>query len=774
MSAPPTRCSTPSRFLQAALRERRQRGVRSASPGPLTTTLLAACLGAPVPTVLAAEVANEDAASDGSCRIARPDPRIDELLQADPGNPEIDITSDSGELGRAGDAVLSGNVTIRTGQRLLKADQAEVNAERRSVRLRGRMEYLDPQLHVVGESGDFIEGGGGQFKGAQFELLERSVRGAAEAARVSPDGVMELEGVRYTACPPGVDDWELQAGEIAIDQKSQIGTGRDVKLEFLGVPIFYTPWITFPVGDQRKSGLLFPTIGSSSKTGTLVAVPYYWNLAPNYDATLTGRWYSSRGIRVDPELRYLDDRSRSQLNVEYMFHDENRGESRSLIDWRHVTRLAPRTRLLIDAANVSDTDYFEDFGVGFEGTSVTYLDRYVDLRHDTGPWSFTARAQGHQIIDIELPEEDEPYQIVPQLTASGRWHDLPGGLGASLDAEATNFARPLGPEGARFDAEPSLEWRVDRDGAFFAANAGYRYTQYALQDVAPGVDDSPSRSLPTASLDTGLVLERAAGSRRGRLQTLEPRLLYLYVPFREQDHLPVFDTGLPDLNLVQLFRDNRYVGPDRVGDANQVSVGVTTRLLDSTRGRQYLSATLGQAYYFEDPRVRLPDEPVRDRSSSDVVAEIELAAFKNWNARFAYQWNPDQTRGERTETFIQYAPAPGRVVNAGYRFRRDLLEQVDVSGAWPISARWRGFARYVYSLQEEKTLDQFVGFEYASCCWAVRLITRRFVSSRTGDAETSFGLQLELKGLSSVGVDNEAFLRDAIRGYSSLPSAPRT
>ncbi|MEY2919082.1 MAG: hypothetical protein RL261_387, partial [Pseudomonadota bacterium] len=271
----------------------------------------------------------------------------------------------------------------------------------------------------------------------------------------------------------------------------------------------------------------------------------------------------------------------------------------------------------------------------------------------------------------------------------------------------------------------------------------------------------------------GFTLEREAGSKGNRIQTLEPRMLYLYVPYENQDNLPVFDTGIPDLNLVQLFRTNRYVGPDRIGDANQVSVGVTTRLLDASRGRQYLSATLGQAYYFQDPRVTLPGEPVRDRSTSDVVAEVELNAFKNWNARFAYQWNPDETQSERSETFVQYNPSPGRVINAGYRFRRDLLEQVDVSGAWPINNQWRGFARFVYSLQEDKTLDQFLGVEYSSCCWAVRVITRRFVSSRTGDAETSFGLQLELKGLSSVGVDNEAFLREAIRGYSSLPSAPR-
>lgn len=731
-------------------------------------------LACSVTTARAAE--DEPAPVGGQCRIVVPtDPRLEALLQADPNDERIQITSDTGELDRDGDAILSGNVTIRTGQRLLTADEAELNSTERSVKLKGRMEYLDPQLRVRGQGGSFVEGGGGTFEGAEFELPERSVRGAAKGAKVGPTGIMELKGVRYTACPPGIDDWELAAGEITIDQKNQMGTGRDVKLEFLGVPIFYTPWISFPVGDQRKSGLLFPTIGSSSKNGTQVAVPYYFNLAPNYDATLMSRYYSARGVRLDPELRYLDEDTRSQLNVEYLLYDEDRGEARSFVDWRHVTRFAPLTRLRIDAADVSDQDYFEDFGVGFEGTSVTFLNRYVDFRHDVGAWSFNARAQDYQVIDRDLPDDDAPYRILPQLTASGRWAGLPGGLGTALYVEATNFQRDqAGPQGVRVDALPSVSWRTDRGGTFLAANASYRYTQYALSDVAPGGDDAPSRSLPAASLDSGFVLERAAGTRGERVQTLEPRLLYLYVPYRDQEDLPVFDTGIPDLNLVQLFRDNRYVGPDRVGDANQVSLGVTTRLLDTTRGRQFLSATLGQAYYFEDPRVRLPDEPVRTRSSSDMIAELDLAAFKNWNARFAYQWNPDLSQGERTETFVQYAPTPGRVVNAGYRFRRDELEQVDVSGAWPLSQQWRGFARMVYSLREEKTLDQFVGFEYSSCCWAVRLITRRYISSRTGDADTSFGLQLELKGLSSVGVDNEAFLRDAIRGYSALPSGPRT
>jgi LPS-assembly protein len=520
--------------------------------------------------------------------------------------------------------------------------------------------------------------------------------------------------------------------------------------------------------------VLFPTIGNSGNTGTMLAVPWYWNIAPNRDATVFTRYYSSRGLRLDPEFRYLTDSSRGILYGEYLFDDRERGGSRSFAELRHTTRFRPRTRLQIDAANVSDSNYFEDFGSGFEGTSVTFLNRSAELRHDIGHWSVVGRAQDYQVIDDLLPDVDEPYTLAPQLAAFGSWRDLPGGLSATLRAEASNYLRDPGPQGLRLDVEPSLGWRVDGQGTYLAADAALRHTSYSLSDVAAGLDDSPTRSAPILSLDTGLVLERAAGSHGQRLQTIEPRLLYLYVPFREQDDLPVFDTALPDLNLVQLFRTNRYVGADRVSDANQVAVGLTTRLLDSAGGRQYLSATLGQAFYFDDPRVRLPDEPVSSRSSSDVVGELELSAYQDWSARVGVQWDPENTHIAKSDFSLQYRPASDRVINAGYRLQRDSIEQFDVSAAWPISREWRGFGRWVYSLRENKTLDQFIGLEYGSCCWALRLITRRYVGSRTGDTDTSIGLQLELKGLSSVGVDNEAFLRGTIRGYSALPPEPET
>jgi LPS-assembly protein len=729
----------------------------------LCAALLAACIA--IRPALAGDTACWPAAGQ--------DPRLQELLKADPDDPRINITSDTGELSRDGEASLRGNVRIQVGQRLLTADEAEIKAEERSASLKGAVEFLSPELHVTGSGGSFSDDGG-DFQGAEFELPEKAVRGSAENVKLREQRYLDLSGVSYTACPRGNEDWRLRAGLISLDQKNNMGTGRNVRLDVKGIPVLYSPWITFPVGDQRKSGLLFPTIGSSGRTGTNIAVPWYWNIATNYDATFTGRWFSKRGFRLDPEFRYLTDRSAGQVNAEYLFRDEETHESRYYVEMHDRTMFNPRTRLLVDAGDVSDVDYFEDFGVGLEGTSIAFVNRSAELRHDTDHWRLSGRIQDYQVIDFTLPEDDRPYTMLPRLNADGRWRNLGYGLEAGLRSEASYFDRDLGPVGLRVDVEPGLEWRAGGRGAYLAATAAWRYTGYSLNELDDGQDDTPDRSLPILSLDSGLVLDRRVGSEDQRTVTLEPRLLYLYVPYRNQQDLPIFDTGTPDLNTIELFRTNRYVGADRQGDANQLSAGITSRLLNFADGRQYLSATLGQAFYFEDPKVRLPDEPVRDRSTSDLIAELELTAFKSWSAKAGYQWNPDRSESEQSGIQLQYAPATDRVVNAGYRFRRDLLEQVDVSAAWPITRQWRGFGRWVYSLNEEKTLDRFIGVEYASCCWAVRLITRRFVSSRTGDTDTSFGLQLELGGLSSVGVDNEAFLEDAIRGYSAIPTEPQS
>ena len=536
------------------------------------------------------------------------------------------------------------------------------------------------------------------------------------------------------------------------------------------MPFIYLPWMTFPIGPQRQSGFFFPNIGGGSRNGAEVSLPYYWNIRPNADFMAEPVYYAKRGVDFAGELRYLTRRQRGTLDFNYLPNDEIEEIDRHHIQLKHVAELPGDWRFRIDATDVSDSRYFEDFAHGPEGTSVPFTERLAEATFRDEHWNVRAQIQDFQTIDEDLPVDDRPYARTPRVLASGDWDLGLGAIDYGFDAEFVNFERNVGVTGWRMDVAPRVGFDWSAPGFFVRPSGGFRYTQYSLENNDPGTDDSPTRSLPFASFDTGLVFERTAGSRGQRRMTLEPRALYLYAPFREQSELPLFDTGLPDLNLVQLFRANRYVGADRVNDANQVSFGLTSRLFNADTGAQYLAASFGQAYYFEKPRVVLPDEPVATRDTSDFIAQVSLSAYKNWNVEAGLQWNPEDTRSERSQLRLQYRPAGDKVLNLSYRTQRDRLEQTEVSGAWPIGKRWNVYARGVYSLRDSQMLERFAGFEYRACCWRLRAVARRSVSNREGTQETSFYLQLELKGLASVG-DADAFLEHTIRGYSPETSA---
>jgi LPS-assembly protein len=679
---------------------------------------------------------------------------------------EIEITSESAQLSRSGDARLKGDVQVRQGDKRISAEDVQYEAATGTFRVAGEAVYEDPQIRVRGESGTFDRAGEAHLGGARFELPSRPARGQAEKIAVTRAGKVSLDDVEYTTCPLGNEDWMLRARDIDLDTVARNGTGRNVRLDFKGVPILYTPIISFPLGAERKSGFLFPDFGYSSRSGVEFSAPYYFNLAPNYDLTLTPRLLSDRGVEMDTEFRYLTARQGGALAGVYLPNDKLRERDRSFVHWGHLGDFARSWRVFVDAANASDSNYFEDFGAGSEGTSTIYVERNAELRYYGEHWSLLSQLQNHQIIDQTIPEDVRPYSRVPRFVARGRWENAPLGLNYAFDGEAVYFLRDEGITGGRLDVQPEISLPVTGPGYYVIPSGAYRYTLYELGSVPAGGETSPSRSAPIASLDTGMIFERPFGAEWQRLLTFEPRLLYLYVPFRDQDDLPVFDTAIPDLNLVQLFRRNRYVGGDRLSDSNQLSAGFSARLLDNDTGRQFLSATLGQAFYFDSPRVTLPGEVASTREYSNSIAELDLTAYQNWNVRMAFEWDPDATQSEKAEFSVQYRPASESVINVGYRFRRDLIEQVDASVAWPVSRRWNLYAGAVYSLREESLIEEFAGLEYGSCCWRLRLVQRRYVSSRTGERDSSIALQLELSGLSSVGVPADAFLERAIRGYS--------
>ena len=664
-----------------------------------------------------------------------------------------------------GNARLCGNVQMTQGDRHIRADCVEYNATTQDAKLEGGIIFSDPQLTVRGGNGTYSPTLGATFEGTEFELPARNARGAARSMSMDANGKITLEDVSFSTCPANDVSWEMKAGRIELDTRARIGTGHGARVEFKGVPIFYAPWLSFPISTDRKSGFLFPNIGRTTRSGFELEVPYYFNIRPNIDFTASPIYYSKRGLDLAGELRYMTPRQRGSLNFDYLPSDDVAGRDRSRIELKHVAELPGDWRFRIDATDVSDSNYFEDFALGPEGTSVPFAERLAEATYRDEHLNVRAQFQDFQTIDDELPDEDRPYARTPRVLASGDWESGLGAINYGFDAEVVNFERNVGVTGWRADIAPRLGMDWSAPGFFVRPSAGFRYTQYSLKDVAPGTDDSPTRSLPFASLDAGLVFERTTGSRAQRRVTLEPRALYLYTPYRDQSQLPLFDTGLPDLNLVELYRTNRYVGADRVNDANQVSFGLTSRLFNADSGAQYLAVSVGQAYYFEQPRVVLPDETPSTRDTSDFIAQVSLTAYKNWNFEAGIQWNPEDTRSERSQFRLQYRPDGQRVINLGYRAQRDRLEQTEVSGAWPIGKHWNAYARAVYSLRDNQMLERFAGFEYKACCWRVRAVARRSVSNREGTQESSFYIQLELNGLASVG-DADAFLEHTIRGYS--------
>jgi LPS-assembly protein len=712
----------------------------------------------------------------------------------------IHIDSDDAMVDAEGHAVVNGRVKVRQDERTMAADSMTYDYKTGRLAVKGGVDFEDPKLRIKSDTGNYDSLGGADFDKANFQILDRNGRGFARQLAVHPDGKVALEQVRYTTCPVGNEDWMLQASTLDLDTKGQEGVARGVLMRFKDVPIFYTPYISFPVGDARKSGVLFPSFGHSGTNGYQLEVPYYFNLAPNYDLTLTPGILSARGIQLGAEFRYLTAGSHGQVEASFLPDDKQRHFDRSYLHITDVTDLEHGLRFDTDIASVSDSSYFSDFAVGSEQTSVTFLERRADILYYDDVWRIRGELQNYQTIDILLYDFERPYSRVPRVEAEGLWPVPNSHLELALNAEATNFVHEhtadapaivSTPTGVRLDVSPELRWSSRGAGYFFEPAIGYHFTQYDLENAAMGAPSTPTRTLPYGRVDAGLVFERDAGSVGQRTQTLEPRMVYSYVPYRNQDELPIFDTALPDLNLTELFRTNRYVGDDRIGDANQLAVGLTTRLFDHVSGAQYLSATIGQIRYFTIPRVTIPEDILLLESglpvaglplvnplawpglfvtnasapglplpgqgyltascrqgltapgcqlgalvpgqigvqypASDIVSEVSLTGYKHLSVDLDYQWNPYTRHTDKEEIEVQYRPDSSRVVNLGYRFQEGILKQYDGSFAWPIGGHWNAVGRWVYSLADKTTIEQIAGVEYKSCCYRIQVVQRRYL-----------------------------------------------
>ncbi len=703
----------------------------------------------------------------------------DEFLPA-VANPEetvTDVRADSVQFVKEGTSVFTGDVEVTRGGQELKSDRATYNKVTGDITAEGNVQVRDSEMILKSKQAEWsLVDDSGSMTEAQYRLKESHARGQAE--KVVRKGTVEtdLKNATYTTCEEGDNAWLLQSSEVKLDHASAVGTARNVVVRLGDMPVFYTPYISFPLDDKRKSGFLVPSIGSSDKTGFDVSTPYYWNIAPDMDATLTPRYMADRGLMLNGEFRYLGEQYHGNVDAAFLASDDLKvdrnqtnpyyHEDRKHFSWQHTGRFSSGWYADVDYNYVSDKLYLEDFGSNLSLASTTHLNRLLNVGYYADNWNVTGRLQGYQT----LSNVSAPYQRLPQLRFQGSLPNQTMGFSYGMTAEYVDFKHNSLVEGQRFDLEPSISLPLRTAAAFITPRVALHHTRYELNPNGTVLTNtSPTRTLPVTSIDSGLFFEREMTiANTGYLHTLEPRAFYLYIPERNQDDIPVFDTGLNTFNMGQLFSYDRFSGADRVGDTNQLSLALTSRIIDQQTGREKFHVTLGQIQYFTNRKVTLNGTAAETQSDSDMVAEVAASITDEWTARGEMQWNPHGDTNSMSAISVKYRGKQGQILNLSHRYRRDDLEQADISTRIPLNKQWSVVGRWYHSLKDSRTLEGLAGIEYDSCCWATRLVVRDFVNSSTSqERNLAIFFQIELKGLGNFGQDTDSLLNKSILGYGA-------
>ena len=675
------------------------------------------------------------------------------------------VTADRIESTTANVIEASGHVEARQAGQNFFANWLRYDTTLSQVEARGQVRLEQTTLQVAGDTLKFnLDDYSGELTQPVYRFPAQQGRGNADRIEFIDENHFKLQDATYTTCSVDNDDWFLKVGDLDIDRTRSVGTARHASLQFLGVPILYTPWVDFPLNDARKTGMLAPTFGTTERSGLDILVPYYLNLAPNYDATLYPRLLSKRGVQLGGEFRYLLAGARGENRLEYLPNDSEAERSRWSAALKNETTLNANTQAGMVFNRVSDDDYFRDLSNLISITSLTHLNREAWLTTQHANWHAELRAQSYQTLQDSTSTIHilEPYARLPQARL-GMTKTFGNGLEFRLDSEATRFAHPTQTEGTRALAYPTLRLPLANSFGFFTPQIGWHSSYYDLDD---SVDKQRiSRNVPILSLDSGVTFDRPfrlAG--HDFEQTLEPRAYYVYAPYRNQDAIPVFDTALLDFSYAQMFTENQFIGGDRVNDAKQLTLAVTSRFIEAESGLERLQVTLGQRYYFSAQQVSLPGVPPRTSSATDLLAAVSGQITRDWRIDTAWQFDTQNGTTIRQNLGASYRPGPGRALNFGYRFIDQTTEQVDLSAQWPLARRWYGMFRYNYSFQDDKLVEGLAGLEYNGGCWAVRAVFQRLATKEDQSTDALF-FQLELSGMGRLGANPLDVLKQSVPGY---------
>ena len=764
--------------------------------------------------------ADEKPVNWGLCPATDTLPAFDEAPPVDPAaaanREQLPTDIEGNELtGTSTVPQYQGNVLLKRGDQFMGADSLRMDTETGNYIAEGNVRYSDSSIRMVAERAEGNqETDSHKISDIRYQLVSRRGNGSADSVDLQ-GSTGQMHHSSYTTCDPSQPVWKLVAPQIDVDNEEGFGTARNAVLRIGNVPVLYAPYFKFPIDDRRMTGLLYPKISMSGRNGVDYAQPIYFNLAPNYDDTLTPRYMSRRGLMLDNEFRYLYSGGRGQLDTAYLPNDSLRDRDRGTVAFNGYHNVNRHWQARANMAWVSDERYVEDFANRLNGITASNLQSTAGLYGTGRAWTAGIMADEWQLTDYTLTESSLPYSRQPRLFATwdesfGRWFeagvyaeavrfthdDIHFKNGADQDYTRNGLSRAM-PGGSRLDIKPYVSMPLGGAAWYITPTLAWRYTAYDLErgladDIraqqlrAAGIDPatatpeqrrgntSPNRSMPITSIDMGLFFDRETTlGGKSYLHTLEPRLFYLNTPYRDQSDLPLFDTRAFTFSWGQLFRDSRFTGADRQNDANQLTTALTTRLIRQADGREKLSASIGQISYFDDSRVTVnPGDPVVSESKSAWVADVNWALTDRWTLGSTYQWNPKFRKEDLASVRARYLLPDDGVINLSYRYRgnpttgQEQLKQADFSFLYPINPRWSIVGRYYYSMLDSKPLEIIGGVQWDSCCLAVRALARRYVRNREGDLNNSFQIEFVLKGLSSVGQDTDRTLRRAILGYN--------
>ncbi len=598
-------------------------------------------------------------------------------------------------------------------------------------------------------------------------------RGSAQRILFEGPGIFHAQQARFTTCEPDNNGWQLQAKDLQIYQDKGLGIARNATVELEGKPIFYAPYFSFPLRQERKSGFLAPHYGNTSTSGFEVSIPYYWNIAPNYDLTVTPRPLSKRGLQVRSELRYLEPSYRGNVQYEVLPNDRSFDGTRQLFTLTHTHYLWDGWTGKVDLNKVSDSKYFTDLSTSVTATSQTFLSRQASLARggtwgSAGSYAINGVIQGWQTLQTDpLAPLTPPYSRRPQVTLTAQNSQTLGGEFDFIGSFA-DFYHPTLVRGKRVVAYPSLSFPWQTAGAYFTPKIGLHTSRYYVESNTSGFADA-TRVLPVFSATTGLTFERNANLfGNAYTQTLEPKLYYVNIPYRDQSLIPNFESGVQDISFATIFSENQFSGQDRINDANQLTLGASSRLINPNNGFEVLRVGLAQRYYFSGQQVTVPGVLPRNNQSSrsDLLAAASGTVAPNLSMDLGWQYNTDTRQTARSSIAMRYQPQEGKLLNLAYRQNvSSAIRQFDFSGQWPVAGNWNAVGRWNYSTEDKRMLEGLAGMEYDGGCYRFRVVAHR-VSTATNAANTSFFVELELNGLTRVGSNSLDLLRRNVSGYT--------